>query len=40
MANTIQNGKGSRPRPVKRGAWDKNYRAIRWNSKRTKGTKQ
>lgn len=39
MSNTIQNGKGSRPRPVDRKAWEKRYGAIRWQSKKAKGGK-
>lgn len=31
-----QNGKGDTPRPVNRRAWDKNYQAIRWKSKKDK----
>ena len=33
MSNTVQNGKGSTPRPVNRRAWEQNYGSIRWKSK-------
>lgn len=34
------NGKGSKPRPVNRKAWDAGYQAIKWSSQhKRKGKK-
>lgn len=32
--STHQNGKGSKPRPVKKSEYNKNYDAINWGKKK------
>lgn len=34
MGNTVQNGKGSRPRPTNKKIWDENFDDISWNHKK------
>ena len=30
MSNTVQNGKGSKPRPVDKKKYDENFDSIKW----------
>lgn len=31
MSNTVQNGKGSKPRPVDKKKYDENFDSIKWS---------
>lgn len=35
MLNTVQNGKGSKPRPVDIKKYNENFDSIKWNKKLT-----
>jgi hypothetical protein len=39
MGNTVQNGKGSRPRPTDPQKWAKGFDVIKWPSKRKRKVK-
>jgi hypothetical protein len=33
MLNTVQNGKGSKPRPADKKKYDENFDSIKWSKK-------
>ena len=35
MSNTVQNGKGSKPRPVDKKKYDENFDNIKWGKNAT-----
>jgi hypothetical protein len=40
MLNTVQNGKGSKPRPVDKKKYDQNFDSIKWKNSNSKPLKK